>query len=326
MVLGPLVEPNDEPSAIRTQWMSSLDDSTQLSQLSIPGSHNSASYNCKDEWNLRNSQLMSLLRQLDIGIRALDFRYAFHKNKITLSHYPDQGLEEVIHDLKIWLESHPSETIFVSLSPDTASSQDKNAQQLMKALLDNTANSWIKNPTTRTTLGEARGKLILLQGFPSDEPRGLDISKVQPANSPYFYLTLDSHLETVEDLDLLRGFPRDAEQQIDLKLDSVIAHLERAQKASMEGADRLHVTYTGETADGSDSQLKGDVNPRVLALGRGEFSAVNKNLAEWLNHSSKRPIGIVFMDYAGVQTGEKNDAREDGNDLIQAIINMNRFA
>jgi hypothetical protein len=51
-------------------------------------------------------------------------------------------------------------------------------------------------------------------------------------------------------------------------------------------------------------------------------------LAEWLNHAPKRPVGIIFMDFATIQKKEAGwedhdiGENEEG-DLIQSIINMN---
>jgi hypothetical protein len=107
---------------------------------------------------------------------------------------------------------------------------------------------------------------VLLQGLPLDERRGLDISEEWSSKSPYFHLPLNSQRDTfaeVEDFFLLRGHPREAEQQIDLKLDSIIEHIERAQKASMDDSDNLYITFSSATEDQSGSYLNSDVNPKV---------------------------------------------------------------
>ncbi|PVF92105.1 PLC-like phosphodiesterase [Serendipita vermifera] len=317
--------------------MSSIPNNTRLSHLSVPGSHDSAAHNYKGEQNeFQNRQSIPIFRQLDAGIRALDLRYTCHRGSLRLAH-PDnpnlgEELEDVIWGLNAWLQIRPSETIFVSLKLDESCVQDGNAKRLMKDLLDNTANFWVENPTTCTTLEEARGKLVLLRRFPSDEACGLDLSAGWSANSSYFRLPLDPKQETfseVEDFFLLRGHPRDAEQQVDLKLDSIISHLERAQKARMEESDHLYITFSSAIGDQSDPHLHAGVNPKVLALGRGDISGVNGNLAEWLEHSPKRSVGIIFMDFAtahrNVPDGEDKDTRDEGSDLIQAIINMNRL-
>ncbi|PVF99172.1 PLC-like phosphodiesterase [Serendipita vermifera] len=318
--------------------MSSVPNDTQLSHLSVPGSHDSAAYNDKEEWlGFRTRQRIEIFSQLNAGIRALDLHYTCHSDTLTLvysriAEYPDLGarLKDVIRGLNAWLEIHPSETIFVSLKPDQSCAQDGNAKRLMKKLLDDTADFWVDNPTTGTTLGEARGKLMLLRRFPSDQARGFDLFTGLSANSPYFRLRLDPKRETfaeVEEFFLLREHLRDADQQIDLKLQSIIAHLERAQKARMEELDDLYVTFSGAIGDQSDSHLYADINPKVLALGRGDISGVNANLAEWLRHSPRRPVGIIFMDFAtghrNVPEGEDNHAKDEGDDLIQAIIDMN---
>jgi hypothetical protein len=107
-----------------------------------------------------------------------------------------------------------------------------------------------------------------------DEPRGLDISKGWSANSPCFYLPLNAEQDTFADVEeflLLKGYPRDAEQQIDHKLDSIITHIEQAQKANMEGSNGIYVTPTSLLMDSwdpphlrmRDFPLKADVNPKV---------------------------------------------------------------
>ena len=57
---------------IRNNWLSLIDNDVYVSQLSIPGTHDAATVNCG--LSQGRTQLFSIAKQLDMGIRAFDLR------------------------------------------------------------------------------------------------------------------------------------------------------------------------------------------------------------------------------------------------------------
>lgn len=70
------------------QWMKHLDNNTEVSYLSLPGTHDSGSYNCHF-WQLcKSSQCQSwpIIKQLQAGIRYLDLRIQIFHESLTIVH------------------------------------------------------------------------------------------------------------------------------------------------------------------------------------------------------------------------------------------------
>ncbi|WP_233498140.1 phosphatidylinositol-specific phospholipase C domain-containing protein, partial [Listeria innocua] len=76
-------------SVTTKQWMSALPDTTNLASLSIPGTHDTMSYNGDMTWTLTKplarTQKMSLYQQLEAGIRYIDIRA---KDNLKIYHGP----------------------------------------------------------------------------------------------------------------------------------------------------------------------------------------------------------------------------------------------
>lgn len=148
--------------------MGSLPDNRNVTQLSIPGTHDSHA-------TLRNLAFYKMFignyvvcqdhgikRQMELGVRYIDLRVASdlrmcHGN-VVLWGTLDNALDE-IRDFLSW---HPSETALVSVKWDDGPASDKIAITVANWWKDN---GWY-HENRWPTLGEVRGKLVLLKRFP----------------------------------------------------------------------------------------------------------------------------------------------------------------
>jgi 1-phosphatidylinositol phosphodiesterase len=119
---------------------------------------------------------------LNAGIRVFDFICAFDPTNSTLVFWHTAGLqsetaivEDVLFGFYKWLDDHPSETLRLSLQYEcltTVYAQNDAATQME---IFNTLTSPVAKkhfPQTKNefgTLGEARGKIILLSRFDLDQ-------------------------------------------------------------------------------------------------------------------------------------------------------------
>ena len=62
------------PSAKGGNWMSYISDDTYISDISIPGTHDSASYRRGGIYSLAHCQNLNLENQLKVGVRYFDIR------------------------------------------------------------------------------------------------------------------------------------------------------------------------------------------------------------------------------------------------------------
>ncbi|MHA2890651.1 phosphatidylinositol-specific phospholipase C [Bacillus cereus] len=147
-------------------WMNTINDSTRLSRLSIPGTHDSMSTG--NGGDIAQTQSMSLETQLNSGIRYLDIRCALIGGAFHMYHgIMDLGtkMEDVLNITTKFLKEHPSETILMRVKQENSSASDAEFNQKMQDYINGYKDFiWdSKNRTvTNPTLGEMRGKIVLL--------------------------------------------------------------------------------------------------------------------------------------------------------------------
>jgi len=106
-------------AADHENWMSKIPDSTKLTRISIPGSHDSGSYLLSEPitsvW--AKTQSLNFTQQLNGGIRFFDIRGAATSDThIDLYHgivYLQQDLDNFIASARKFLTEHPRETIIM---------------------------------------------------------------------------------------------------------------------------------------------------------------------------------------------------------------------
>lgn len=197
------------------------------------------------------------------------------------------------------------------------------------------SNIWVQ----RTTLGEARGKLILLRRFPFMRQLAFDVSSNWGYNSEYFGIRLNedgTNMAWIEDFYLLKGYPRNEKEQIKIKWEHTKTHLQRAQAELETDDNNLWITFSSAVGDRVGSKTE-DVTPRacglflyirlsyhfyqVMALGRDTTIGMNQHLIDWCKETDKRPVGIVLMDFINLRReGQSNDNEVPEFDLIRGFI------
>lgn len=168
-----------------SNWMQKVDDQKYISELTIPGTHDSGSFGikCHTVSIFAKCQKKNIEEQLEEGCRFLDIRLFQKGEDLSVYHGSvDCNLDfnKVMDDCVTFLKDHHSETILMSVKKE---GEDKPIGTFMQTFLkyiqqDKYKNYW--NLTTRLPrLNEARGKIILLRRFNCDtgeQPIGLDTS------------------------------------------------------------------------------------------------------------------------------------------------------
>ncbi|KAM7202310.1 PLC-like phosphodiesterase, TIM beta/alpha-barrel-containing domain containing protein [Naviculisporaceae sp. PSN 640] len=180
----------------RSNWMSLLPDSTPLTQINIPGTHDSATWNftqtnadtIRHNINPENGvlpaeiyrcQRVSLHGALEAGVRFFDLRYGLDPDGVRLVFYHAHALmselstvEDVLFGFYNWLEGHKTEVVILSLKIEdtginTTPQDHLKAQFLLyQTLTTPAAKKYIhQRHDSLGTLGPARGKVILFRRF-----------------------------------------------------------------------------------------------------------------------------------------------------------------
>ncbi|KAL5365637.1 PLC-like phosphodiesterase [Aspergillus floccosus] len=163
-------------SANLNAWMRELKDDTLLSSLSIPGTHNSPT--CHVAPPSVRCQAVSPREQLRNGVRFFDIRVQPQfpddpaKDELLLVHsaFPisltgNKYFRDLMHEVNDFLEHNPSETLVISLKREGPGTHTD--QQLSRIINDHYArpnSRWYTNPKI-PTLGEVRGKVVLMRRF-----------------------------------------------------------------------------------------------------------------------------------------------------------------
>lgn len=167
-----------------TNWMSGIKDNTALSDITMPGTHDSGTKNVDlPIWS--KTQTLSISEQLNIGIRYFDLRLE-HVSDVYYNAQIVHGssncwngkgghltLYEVLEDMYTFLSAHPSETLVVSVKQDYGDDINALAQDV-NTLIDLKPNYWFTGSYT-PQLGNVRGKCVLATRI-REVGRGLDLS------------------------------------------------------------------------------------------------------------------------------------------------------
>lgn len=166
-------------SASHPDWMRSLPDSSSLSALSIPGTHDTMSIHggalTQTQEDFGDSGV-TLARQLDAGIRMIDIRARVNGgNTFTIHHgavYQNANFDDVLKVLRTFLAAHPRETVLMRLKQECTgeigSCTDVSGQKAFPDIFDSYASSLFWQPSVTRgaaaatpTLGAVRGKVVL---------------------------------------------------------------------------------------------------------------------------------------------------------------------
>ncbi|KAL2885231.1 1-phosphatidylinositol phosphodiesterase [Ceratocystis lukuohia] len=282
-------------------WMDMIADKVLLSQLSIPGTHGSMTDRLSDSQDRR--QNMPLFAQLGSGIRyfevtcqymAAGYLRVYHGEIDTL-----YILRTVLNEMSIFLDEHPRETIILRIQENNIHSNiEKFISHFNKFITPDNGHSFTKRVyykpddgiSTVPTLSEVRGKILILQDFPTS-PAGLhglpwdspSVSNYNPGMSGTYFSAL--------------------------KWTGVLANIKHMDSSS---SNKLHITHTSATDNTS---------PISVAAGTTYNAGMNRRLGEYLEQNAVKKIGVIAMDFPGQNLIDhivklNNDYRVADDDLI----------
>ena len=317
-----------------TNWMGEMTDQTPLSGLSIPGTHNSPTHH-KALPSVR-CQAVSPKEQLANGVRFFDIRVQIEKPEdpnhdgLLLVHgvFPisltgSKYLRKLVNDVREFLDHNPTETLILSLKREgTGTGTDEQLSEILKRhYVGDDLQHWHTEPRV-PTLGEARGKIVLMRRFALAEPqrgewegRGWCLDAQNWAdNTP-----CDTHgAVCVQDFyEVLET------ENIDKKINFCCEHFERAGEqvcpipgvtcdaANPVPAGPLYLNFLSASNFWKvgcwPDKIAAKINPHVV-----EFLCV-KHKAEQ-GASGDGGVGIVVCDWVG----DRGDW-----DLVRCIVGMN---
>ncbi len=183
-----------------SSWMHQLPSDFSIAQISIPGTHESAALHGGgpnftvpiidvNPSDVAKCQRISIAEQLQIGVRYLDIRCRRKGNSFDINHghiYQNLNFEDVLTTCNTFLQQNPSETIIMKVQEEYKPSKSSESfTQIFNTYCNRYPLLFYKHPSNSAhiipTLGEARGKIILMKKFENADqvPVGIDASKRQ---------------------------------------------------------------------------------------------------------------------------------------------------
>ncbi|TEB20407.1 PLC-like phosphodiesterase [Coprinellus micaceus] len=305
----------------------------KLIHMNLPGTHDTAT--CKKQKELLRytgeippahffrCQQSSIFQMLNDGIRVFDLRYAYNPGNDTIGFYhsrallaPTTTLIDVLYGYYAWLERHPTETILLSLNHEgnTGTVEDERIQEMVLDIFSKPTNEdtlvnkmkrrfWIQKRGELGTLGESRGKIILLQRFsyrllnpPPEVPRlhGLDLGADRwTDNGDDIHLVYNPESGAtafIEDRYAIT-LPPSATPSTDAYIST-----KKQRAPDAQTADQLFITFAS-AAFLQDPTEGFYMYPRLYAVGEGNTPGMNERLLHYFEQRKGQRFGVIMLDF-----------------------------
>ena len=300
-----------------SSWMGDISDDTILSNITVPGTHDSCA-----ESNIPfvRTQYLSITKQMEAGLRFLDLRCRVHSDgqlymyhggiPINMPMY--LKLDKVMNEVFTFLSRNgkPTETVLVSINNDDVSGKiprevfynavKRHIDQAPR--YDDGSERWI-TARTPVTLGDARGKAVLLRRYhpdPSlevDQRMGIDLSGWLNNNPDFTLETPDGLKVTLQDkwqysdiiplADLIKSKYRFVSHMLETAATAAPEHMFlNFMSAVGDPVQKGEIAESHWIAVGAHSDIVGKFVPGMNPTVRREFEI-----------GTKTRYGVIAMDY-----------------------------
>jgi 1-phosphatidylinositol phosphodiesterase len=302
----------------RERWMQNIPGHLKLSQLAIPGTHDSGANGSGND--ILFTQCLNFDEQLRYGIRFFDIRVRHFKNSFPIHHdafFLDKHFDQFLNSVQSFLDRNPSETVLFRLKHEyNAADNSRNMLETLDAYLKG-RNRFLQTNNRDVTLDQARGKFIIMSDNGWFDSRGIhyDSSNIQDAYSLNSNWDLYSKWEKVRD------------------------HLHRAKDGD---SNTFYINYlSGSTGSFPYFVASGHSNPGTSA----PRLSTGRTTPGWRNSYPEFPrvscfIGICTIAFEGTNILARDRIRQfnrskqrrtvgiivadfPGDDLIEQIIRNN---
>jgi len=309
-------------------WITKLPDEMLLSQMSIPGTHDTMSFQtigwCSFVEASVLTQSMDLTTQLNSGIRLLDIRARHIDESFAIHHdecYLGMNFDDVLGDVITFLTNNKNEFVLMKIKHEhTDANVTRSFEETLQAYVDAYSEYFwtTTDPEANPTVEELRGKIVLTNyapGLDSD----LDIS--QECDDPPFNGTC-WQFDTNWDL-----YPK--WENVKAQLEAADSgDLNRNYKNALNGAGGSFPYFVASGHLGPDTDAKrlatGDTTltapnkwpdfPRTACVGKLctiSFEGVNILTKDYIRAGNvTQRVGWIWMDFPG-------------SGLIDEIIQLN---
>lgn len=316
-----------------SNWMYRLPDNAYVAVLSIPGTHDSAT-GCGwgTGWGLlgdpyATTQDLDISAQWAAGVRAFDFRPCLYDGYMNMNHglVPTKmHFEDALRLLRDSLLANPSEfaVIHVRHESDGDQTDDSYEDRLRSVLTASDLSDFLASFKSGLTVGEMRGKMLLLSRDKYTNPIGGYI--------------LNWTSESNWNKQILGRIVGTGSQSASLYMqDYYDAHNSGGQDVKIAAVKKL-LDFSTQHATTTVSSIRWILNfasayskatsffGQELSLSDGyrdNAVHVHQAVLDYLSANPAGPVGIMLMDFVGVD--QSGSYAVHGQELVNAIIENN---
>ncbi|TDZ22780.1 1-phosphatidylinositol phosphodiesterase [Colletotrichum orbiculare MAFF 240422] len=280
----------DVDAADHAEWMRALPDAANLTSLSIPGTHDTMTFDLANQ--VFQCQNHNLSAQLHGGMRYLDIRGRLVNDTIRIYHASmstGYSYTDVLLTVFDFLEEHPSETVIMRLK------EEGRPLGTNSMTFEDAFNYYLHNDTLTSagaqrrfhphdprhpypTLGALRGRIFLLQNFPSKGP-----------HSPYGVIWESADM-VLEDLWIIPSV-----EHLYMKWEAIENALKRAATAKKTNKLLYLAHLSASVGVLPIEAAAGSLNHTVAGM--------NDRTGDWLAATTGGPdagkTGVVIIDFPG---------------------------
>lgn len=315
-------------------WLGNLPDDVYVTNLSIPGTHDSGTghgFTSSTQETYSRCQDLTLDQQWSIGIRAFDFRPKVNGDHLHVNHGIAQTnlrFDDALFLLRDSLKAHPTEFAILHLlyASSFDSDKEKYATMLGELVQREDMKDYFVEFRRDLTLGDMRGKILI---FSRDE------YAEQPVSGGFFKnwcgwidWKVQSKCGIVgKGTDEMSNAALFVQDQAETHKEQQMADKKRGIK---EMLDYTTTHYTNDTRQMAwvynflSAYSKVFLGSISTSDGyRDNASTTNALMIEYLDNPDYMPgpTGIVLMDYAGVSDSKGYNTR--GDELVELLIENN---
>lgn len=292
------------------RWMSYLGDDTELSDISIPGTHDSGTKTYSSLIKgLGRCQNMSIGQQLRDGIRFLDIRLTLlGMNNLVVAHGPvnvNLKFLNVLNSCKDFLEDNPGETIVMLVN--RATSHGTPIGYAFQLAID-MADAPFYTKSRLPELGEARGKIVLVSRDPHlcREVGGVNLTDGWLYNTTFAMKSIDGEQFDIQD------------QFAHIDRFAKVATWKRHVERAMADDDVFYISF-GSIAAGNDTPYNFAWNKKSGEAGCNH--AFTDFLQTLIPAAGTKRLGTIMLDFYN----DGGDMGEHGvrNELMMLILKSN---
>lgn len=313
------------PQESGNNWITPLDGSIYVSQMSIPGSHDAATGEDMATFVgdiFAQTQEQTLQTQWNLGIRAFDLRPAIYKAIFSSTHelWLYHGKTRVsiswataMNTIKANLTDHPGEFAIVLFrhEDESTAGKDNNTTNFNTYMTNwvNANKAWIVEWRPDITIDECRGKLILISRFNGSWDYGCFTgwSHAEAGSTT----TVKNASGSKEGTMYVQDYYNPSSHET--KFASIKKYLDIAQTFHTNNALKNHWML---------NHVSGYVGSSTSNTYRANAAAQNPEVIKYLNNRTyPGSTGILLFDYSGAAKSGNYDVQ--GDIMLQTVIDNN---